>query len=39
MFESADIAESHTYSVTEEERILHIGIEEQGAMGVSFTDP
>ncbi|MCW9047353.1 MAG: phosphate ABC transporter permease, partial [Gammaproteobacteria bacterium] len=38
MFESADIAESQTYSVTDEGKILHIGIEEQGTMGVRFTE-
>ncbi|MCW8935377.1 MAG: ABC transporter permease subunit [Gammaproteobacteria bacterium] len=38
MFESADIAESHAYSVTDEGKILHIGIEEQGTMAVRFTD-
>jgi len=38
MFKSADIAESHTYSVTDEGKILHIGIEEQGTMGVRFTE-
>ena len=38
MFESADIAESHKYSVSDEGKILHIGIEEQGTMGVRFTD-
>ena len=38
MFESAEIAESHSYSVTDEGKILHIGIEEQGTMGVRFNE-
>lgn len=38
MFQSADIAESHSFSVTDEGKILHIGIEEQGTMGVRFTE-
>jgi len=38
MFESADIAETHTYIVTDEAKVLYIGLEEQGTMGVRFTD-
>jgi len=38
MFESAEIAESHSYSVSDEGKVLHIGIEEQGTMGVRFTE-
>ena len=38
MFGSAEIKESVTYSAPGEGRTLHLGIEEQGTIGVRFTD-
>ncbi len=38
MFESADIEESHSYIVQGEGKTVYIGLEEQGFMGVRFTD-
>jgi len=38
MFESANIAEKHTYVANGEGNTLFLGLEEQGTMGVRFTD-
>ncbi|RDH84125.1 MAG: phosphate ABC transporter permease [endosymbiont of Galathealinum brachiosum] len=38
MFESAEMSESHSYSISDESKILHLGLEEQGTMGVRFMD-
>ena len=38
MFESADISETQTYIVKDDAKVLYIGLEEQGTMGVRFTD-
>ena len=38
MFESADIKESHSYANTGQGNTLHLGLEEQGTIGVRFTD-
>ena len=38
MFEAAEIAESTSYAAPGEQRTLHLGLEEQGTLGVRFTD-
>ncbi len=38
MFESAEMSEEHSYRVTGEARVMHLGLEEQGTMGVRFMD-
>ena len=38
MFESAEITESQTYTVSDESKTLFIGLEEQGSIGVRVTD-
>jgi len=38
MFESAEIDEGASYSATGEARTLFLGLEEQGTLGVRFTD-
>ena len=38
MFESAEIKESAAYTVSGEAKTLHIGLEEQGTIGVRFMD-
>jgi len=38
MFESADIQQSQQYTATGNGKTLHLGLEEQGSMGVRFTD-
>ncbi len=38
MFGSAEIKESVTYSAPSEGKTLHLGLEEQGTIGVRFTD-
>jgi len=38
MFEAAEISESHTYHVSGAGKTLYLGLEEQGEMGVRFTD-
>ena len=38
MFGSADIKESVSYTVADNAKTLHLGLEEQGSIGVRFTD-
>jgi len=38
MFESADIQQTQSYSATGNGKTLYLGLEEQGTMGVRFTD-
>jgi phosphate transport system permease protein len=38
MFKSADISQSHSYMVSGKGETLYIGLEEQGTIGVRFTD-
>ena len=38
MFESAEIKESTSFTISGEDKTLHLGLEEQGTLGVSFTE-